>query len=64
MTPPPQYAPPVRFPPNVPPTPPAQASPAGDDPEQALARLADLRAKNLITEEEYQERHRGIIDKL
>lgn len=60
VTPPPQYAPPVRFPTSAVPTPPPQAP----DPEQSLARLAELRAKDLITEEEYQERRRAIIEKL
>jgi uncharacterized RDD family membrane protein YckC len=64
VTPPPQFAPPVRLPSSPPPSAPADASRAGDDPEQALARLADLRAKDLITEGEYQERRRAIIDKL
>ena len=37
---------------------------ASDDPEKALARLADLRAKDLITEEEYQAKRREILEKL
>jgi uncharacterized RDD family membrane protein YckC len=60
VTPPPQYAPPVKFPTSPVPTPPVPAS----DPEQSLPRLAELRAKELITEEEYQDRRRAIIEKL
>jgi hypothetical protein len=54
----------VRLPSSPPASAPADTSRAGDYPEQALARLADLRAKDLITEDEYQERRRAIIDKL
>jgi uncharacterized RDD family membrane protein YckC len=56
VTPPPVYAPPIRFTSSPP--------PASETAEQALARLADLRQKGLITEEEYQEKRRAIIEKL
>ena len=56
VTPPPVFAPPISFSSSPP--------PASEKPEQALARLADLRQKELITEEEYQEKRRAIIDKL
>ena len=56
VTPPPVFAPPISFS--------SSPSPASEKPDQALARLADLRQKELITEEEYQEKRRAIIDKL
>jgi len=56
VVPPPVYAPPIRFS--------SSPSPAGETAEQALARLADLRQKELISEQEYQEKRRAIIDKL
>jgi uncharacterized RDD family membrane protein YckC len=56
VVPPPVYAPPIRFTSSPP--------PASETAEQALARLADLRQKGLITEEEYQEKRRAIIEKL
>jgi uncharacterized RDD family membrane protein YckC len=56
VVPPPVYAPPIRFT--------SSPSPASETAEQALQRLADLRQKGLITEEEYQEKRRAIIEKL
>jgi uncharacterized RDD family membrane protein YckC len=56
VVPPPVYAPPIRFS--------SSPSPASETTEQALTRLADLRQKELISEEEYQEKRRAIIDKL
>ncbi len=56
VTPPPAFAPPISFS--------SSPSRAGEAPDQALARLADLRQKDLISEEEYQEKRRAIIDKL
>ncbi len=56
VAPPPAFAPPISFS--------SSPSPASETPEQALARLADLRQKELISEEEYQEKRRAIIDKL
>jgi uncharacterized RDD family membrane protein YckC len=56
VVPPPVYAPPIRFS--------SSASPAAETAEQALQRLAELRQKDLISEEEYQEKRRAIIDKL
>jgi hypothetical protein len=53
VTPPPAFGPPISFSRSTSPT-----------PDQALARLADLRKKELISEEEYQEKRRAIIDKL
>jgi len=65
VTPPPAYAPPVSFPSGPAPrsVPPA-AAPTPETPENALARLAELRAKNLITEDEYQEKRRAILNQL
>jgi len=56
VVPPPVYAPPIKFS--------SSPSPASETAEQALTRLADLRQKELISEEEYQEKRRAIIDKL
>ena len=56
VTPPRPFAPPIRIP--------SSPRPAGETPEQALVRLADLRKKELISEEEYQEKRRAIVDKL
>ena len=56
VVPPPVYAPPIRLT--------SSPSPASETAEQALTRLADLRQKELISEEEYQEKRRAIIDKL
>jgi uncharacterized RDD family membrane protein YckC len=53
VTPPPAFAPPISF-----------SWSRSQTPDQALARLADLRQKELISEEEYQEKRRAIIDKL
>jgi len=54
------YAPPV----NLTSSPPAPAAQPGGSAEDALSRLADLRAKDLITEDEYQEKRRAILDGL
>lgn len=54
------YAPPVTFPTSGPVAPPATSP----DPERELQRLQELRDKELITEEEYQEKRRAIIDRL
>ena len=56
VVPPPAFAPPISFT--------SSPSPASETPEQALTRLADLRQKELISEEEYQEKRRAIIEKL
>jgi len=56
VVPPPAFAPPINFS--------SSPSPASETSEQALTRLADLRQKELISEEEYQEKRRAIIDKL
>ena len=53
---PPAFAPPISFS--------SSPSPVSETLEQALVRLADLRQKELISEEEYQEKRRAIIDKL
>jgi Short C-terminal domain len=61
--PPPSYAPPVTFPSTSPPPP--AAPPSGpSDPAEALRQLDDLRAKNLITDEEYQAKRKAILDRL
>jgi len=56
VVPPPVYAPPIRFT--------SSPSPTSETAEQALTRLADLRQKELISEEEYQQKRRAIIEKL
>ena len=56
VVPPPAFAPPIRFSSSPP--------PASETAEQALTRLAELRQKELISEEEYQAKRRAIIDKL
>jgi hypothetical protein len=46
-------------------TPPSAAPPSGaPDSAEALRLLDDLRAKNLITEDEYQAKSKAIIDRL
>jgi uncharacterized RDD family membrane protein YckC len=60
FTPRPAFAPPVAFPSSAP----APAAPAPSGPEDALRRLDDLRAKNLITDEEYQAKRKEIVDRL
>jgi len=63
----PAYAPPVTFQATTPPTPATGTSPpaAGSpDTVEALRRLDDLRSQNLITEAEYQEKRKAIIDRL
>lgn len=59
VTPPPTYAPPI----NLSSTHPAPPPPP-ETPEQALSRLIDLRSKDLITEEEYQEKRKAILDRM
>jgi uncharacterized RDD family membrane protein YckC len=59
----PAFAPPVAFPSTSTPPPAAPASGA-PDPAEALRQLDDLRAKNLITEEEYQAKREAIVDRL
>jgi uncharacterized RDD family membrane protein YckC len=56
VSPPPAFAPPISFS--------SSPSPAAESTDQVLQRLADLRAKELITVEEYQEKRRAIIEKL
>jgi hypothetical protein len=63
----PAYAPPVTFPSPTAAPPAPSAQPVGDvpsDTEKALRWLDDLRAKNLITEAEYDEKRKAIIDRL
>jgi len=67
VTPPPAFAPPVTLPgtaTSTPPPPPTPKPPAGDEPVEALKRLKDLREQELITEEEYQEKRKAILDQL
>ncbi len=59
----PAFAPPVAFPSTSTPPPAAPASGA-PDPAEALRQLDDLRARNLITEEEYQAKRKAIVDRL
>jgi uncharacterized RDD family membrane protein YckC len=61
--PPPSYAPPVAFPSTSTP-PPAAPSSGAPDTAEALRQLDDLRAKNLITDEEYQAKRKAILDRL
>jgi hypothetical protein len=49
---------------STPPPPPTPKPPAGDEPVEALKRLKDLREQDLITEEEYQEKRKAILDQL
>ena len=56
----PAFAPPISFPPSS--APPAAA--AQSDTAEALRQLDDLRAKNLITDDEYQAKRRAILDRL
>ncbi len=63
----PAYAPPVTFPsPAAAPPAPSSQSPGSVSPdtEKALRWLDELRAKNLITEAEYDEKRKAIIDRL
>jgi hypothetical protein len=67
VTPPPAFAPPVTLPGTPTSTPPpttASQTPRAKDPGDALQRLDDLRARKLITEEEYQEKRKAILDEL
>lgn len=59
----PAFAPPVTFPSSTAPSsrPPAGAS---ADTAEALRQLDDLRAKNLVTDEEYQAKRKAILDRL
>jgi len=60
----PAFAPPVSFP-STPPTPPSPPpAPASPDTAEALRQLDELRAKNLVTDEEYQEKRKAILDRL
>ena len=43
---------------------PAPEAPTGGQPAEALRRLKDLRDQDLITEEEYQEKRKAILDQL
>ena len=64
---PPAFAPPVTLPgaaTSTPPPSPAPEAPTGDQPGEALKRLKDLREQDLITEEEYQEKRKAILDQL
>lgn len=62
--PPPAFAPPVTLPGTGTSPPAAAPEPGTADPAEALKRLNDLRAQNLITEEEYQEKRKAILDQL
>jgi Short C-terminal domain len=62
--PPTSYAPPVTFPSTSTPPPPAAPPSAPADPAEALRQLDDLRAKNLITDEEYQAKRKAILDQM
>jgi uncharacterized RDD family membrane protein YckC len=60
------FAPPVTFPSTstTPVAPPPSAPSGPADPAEALRKLDDLRAKNLITEEEYEAKRKAIVDRL
>jgi uncharacterized RDD family membrane protein YckC len=60
----PSYAPPVSLPTFSPPPPSQPPTASPEDTESALNRLAELRAKNLITEEEYQEKRKAILERM
>jgi len=67
VTPPPAFAPPVTLPGTATSTPPPLPTPkpsTGDEPVEALKRLKDLREQELITEQEYQEKRKAILDQL
>ncbi len=64
VTPPPLYAPPINFSSSAAAAPKPPSAGGTPEPAEALSRLADLRAKDLITEEEYQEKRRAILEKL
>ena len=55
----PAFAPPISFPPSS--APPAASAQA--DTAEALRQLDDLRANNLITDDEYQAKRKAIIDR-
>jgi uncharacterized RDD family membrane protein YckC len=57
----PAFAPPVSFPSTPASPPPAPVSP---DTAEALRQLDELRAKNLVTDEEYQAKRKAIMDRL
>jgi uncharacterized RDD family membrane protein YckC len=58
----PAYAPPVQFGSSSPP--PAATAPASKEPADALRQLDDLKTRGLITEEEYQNKRKDIIDRM
>jgi uncharacterized RDD family membrane protein YckC len=60
----PAFAPPIAFPSSSTSTPVPAAPAAAPSPEEALRQLDDLRAKNLITDEEYQAKRKAILDRL
>jgi uncharacterized RDD family membrane protein YckC len=64
VTPPPAFGPPVTLPGAAASAPPAAKPSSGDEPVEALKRLKDLRERDLITEEEYQEKRKAILDQL
>jgi uncharacterized RDD family membrane protein YckC len=64
VTPPPAFAPPVTLPGPATSPPAAAPKPPTADPTEALRRLNDLRQQNLITEEEYQEKRKAVLDEL
>lgn len=59
VTPPPAYAPPIRFPRRTA-SPPATAHQVSET-ASILGELADLRAKDLLTEEEYEEKRKAVV---
>ncbi|MEO8456513.1 MAG: RDD family protein [Chloroflexota bacterium] len=60
----PTYAPPVTFPPSSSPAPTAPTSTIPADNAEALRQLEDMRSKNLITDAEYQEKRKAILDRI
>ena len=61
---PPAFAPPVTLPGATAPAPAPSQPSSGDAQAEALRRLKDLRDQELITEEEYQEKRRAILDQI
>ena len=64
---PPAFAPPVSFPgaePSAGRQAATSAAPEQQDPQEELKRLRELREQNLITEDEYEEKRKAMLDSL
>jgi uncharacterized RDD family membrane protein YckC len=60
---PPAYAPPINLGGSTPPAPPPAPAAGWESTEDKLRALDDLKAKGLVTEEEYQERRKAILER-